>query len=178
MDERLDADAVAPIESQPHLESLQRSVRLKRQAQAPANDIAAVAVRQQRQVEETVTVPYIGDVCHSHFPAGLCHELGARIQQVLVDMEVVARVRRTGTVLPLAEHQPIGTQHIVEAVTADLELVAEILTAQGTQLAAAALRQPVLRPHPATVHHNARHKYAELRITLLMLVIAVSTDAK
>ena len=83
-----------------------------------------------------------------------------------------------GAVLPLAEHQPIGAQHVVEAVTANLELVAEILTAQGAQLAAAALRQAILRTQPATVHHDARHQDSKLSLTLLMLVIAVTTDAK
>ena len=143
VDEFLDADAVAPIECQPHLESLQRPFRLQRQAQAPAYDVAAVAVRQQRQVEKPFTVTNVGDVGHGHLPAGPCHELWCRVQQVPVDMEMMAGVCRTGTILFPAQHQAIGAQNVVEAVTANLELVAKILTAQYQKLSTACLWQTV-----------------------------------
>ena len=90
----------------------------------------------------------------------------------------MARVRRPGAVLPLAKHQAVGSKYVVEAVPANLELITEVFLAQGQQLAAATLRQAILRSQPAAVHHDARHEYTELFITLLMLVIAVTANAK
>ena len=59
-------------------------------------------------------------------------------------MEVMARVCRAGTILFLAQHQAIGAQNVVETVTANLELVPKILTAQYQKFPTACLWQTVI----------------------------------
>lgn len=93
-------------------------------------------------------------------------------------MEVMAGVRRTRAVSLLPEHQPVGAQYVVETVTPDPELTAEILTAQRQKLTAPRTGQPVIGTNPAAVHHDARHKYAVLRVSFHMLVIAITAYAK
>ena len=61
-------------------------------------------------------------------------------------MEVMARVCRARTVLSFAQHQAVGAKDIVETVPSNLELIAKVFLAQGKQLTAAALRQPILSP--------------------------------
>jgi hypothetical protein len=52
-------------------------------------------------------------------------------------MEVMARICRAGTILFLSQHHAIGTQYVIETVTAYPELVAKILTAEYQKLSTA-----------------------------------------
>lgn len=70
VDESLDADTVTLIEPYSHQKCLQWPVSLQRPTQTPADDVAAVTICQERQVEESLTTAYIGYIGDSHLTAG------------------------------------------------------------------------------------------------------------
>ena len=87
-------------------------------------------------------------------------------------------VRRLGSVALPAQHQTIGTQHIVETVAPKRKLHTEILLAEFQKLTAAGLRQVVRRTDIVAVEHYARDEDRLLVLLLVMLVVAPSGYAK
>ena len=178
VDERPGADAPASVEVKSHQKRLYRSRGFQTPVQAPSDDIAAVTVCQQRQIQEAVPISDVGDIGHSHLSAGRRLELGRGVQQVLVDAELVMRESRSDTILFLPKHHTVGAKYIVETVSPNREPITEVLAAEHEQFTAAGLGKTVLRTHPAAIHYNAGNQDTILRIFLNMLVITIAADAK
>ena len=142
--------------------------------EAPAHNVAAVGIRQQRQISEALAAIDIGDVGHHQLPGISGNQLWRGVQQVGPDAVLVVGVRRPGSVALPAQHQAIGTQHIVETVAPKRKLHAEILAAEFQKLTAASLRQVVGRTDIVAVEHYARDKDGFLVFLLVMLVVAPS----
>ena len=119
-----------PIEVQSHLQGFQRSLTRECGVQGIANDGAAVSVRQQGEVGETIGYGDIGDVGHQEAAVGLGNVLGIGVEQVIIYTVRMAGVGGMGTVALSLEHQSVGTQDVKEAVTAEDELLTEEFTAQ------------------------------------------------
>jgi len=90
----------------------------------------------------------------------------------------VAGVRRLGPAALSAQHQTVGTQHVVETVAPKRELHTEILSAEFQKLTAAGLRQVVRSTDIMAVEHYARDEDGLLVFLLVMLVVAPSGYAK
>lgn len=124
--------------------------------EAPAYDITAVGIRQQRQVSESLAAIYVGDVGYHQYACTPDYKFWRGIQQVRPDAVVVVGVRRPGPVSLLAQHQAVGSQYIVETVATKSKLHAEILFTELQKLAATGLRQVVRRTDIVAVKHYAR----------------------
>ena len=157
-----------------HLQGLQRTVRLKRLMEAPAHDVAAVGIRQQRQVAEALAAIDVGNVGYHQYPCAFCHQLWRGVQQVWPDAVIVVGIRRSGPVAFPAQHQSVGTQHVVETVAAKSELHTEVLFAEVQKFAATRFWQVVRRTDIVAVEHYARDEDGLLILLLVMLVVAPS----
>ena len=159
MDQFRYVDAEGGIALDGHLQGLSRPVCLQRLMEAPAHDVAAVCVRQQRQVANPLAAIDVGDVCHYQYACTLCHQLWRGVQQVRPDAVVVAGVRRPGPVALLSQHQAVGAQHVVETVAAKGKLHTEVLSTEVQKLTAASLGQVVRSTDIVAVEHYARDEH-------------------
>lgn len=140
--------------------------------ESASDNVAAVGIRQEGQVAESLAAVYVCDVGHHQHSCTSCHQLGRGVQQVGPDAVVMDGVRRPGPVALLAQHQAVGAQNVVEAVAPKDELHAEVLTAEFKELTAACLWKVVGRTDVVAVEHEARDEDGFLVFVVNMLVIA------
>ncbi len=153
---------------------MQRACRLKRLMEAPAHDVAAIGIGQQRQVAEALAAIDIGDVSHNQYTSTPGHKLWRGVQQVWPDVVLVVGVRRPGPVALLTEHQTISPQYVVETVPAKSKLHAKVLFTEVQKLATTGFRQVVRSTDIVAVEHYARDEDGLLVFLLVMLVVAPS----
>ena len=141
---------------------------------APPHDVAAVGIRQQRQVAEALAAIDIGDVGHHQYTRTICNQFWCGVKQVGPYAVLMVGVRRPGLVAFPAKHQAIGAQHVIETVASEGELLPKVLSAEFQKLAAAGLGQVVRGADVVAVEHYTRDEDRLLAFLPVMLVIAPS----
>ena len=130
VDHVVGVDVVLLKEVECLVERTHAAFHLQGGVQAMADNASAEGIGEQRQVGEATAIGDVGDVRHDQVARSLRLVLGLGVEEVIVLVIGVVRVRSARAITALAEHQVIGTEQGAEAVSSDVELHSEVLLAQ------------------------------------------------
>ena len=152
VDHVVGVDVVLLKEVECLVERTHAAFHLQGGVQAMADNASAEGIGEQRQVGEATAIGDVGDVRHDQ----VARSLGLGVEEVIVLVIGMVRVRSARAITALAEHQVIGTEQGAEAVSSDVELLSEVLFAQEEELPKARLREVLLAAQVLAIEHNAR----------------------
>ena len=117
----------------------------------------------------------IGDVRDAEPAEAVGLKLRSGVEQVRID-EVVVVGTRSARTFPHTKDKAVGAEQVIALFAAYGEFLAELTAAQFIKLTHACTGQPLAKL--IAVHHDTCTQHVKLVMAFLMLVVALSADAK